>query len=207
MAKPVSQYIKDILGKFDLDPKDALWDCHGTWVMYHRYVEIVGAKVGVTLDEPKVMYHAPDKGQLVIYVRGVQGERVEWSFGEVSPANNKNSYPWAMAEKRAKDRVILKLAGLAGHVYSEEESDDFTPARASDAGKARNEPKAEKEIPAHVQWANGLIDRVSQIADLDALDQEWKANVDHLKATRAIDADLAKKVADAFGERKRALIN
>ncbi len=32
-----------------------------------------------------------------------------------------------MAEKRAKDRVILKLAGIHGLVYSEEEADDFKP--------------------------------------------------------------------------------
>jgi hypothetical protein len=30
-----------------------------------------------------------------------------------------------MAEKRAKDRVILKLVGLHGDVYSEEEADEF----------------------------------------------------------------------------------
>ena len=52
-------------------------------------------------------------------------ERVrEWSFGEAMGYNLKNNYPFAMAEKRAKDRVILKLAGLHG-VYSEEEAEDF----------------------------------------------------------------------------------
>jgi hypothetical protein len=35
------------------------------------------------------------------------------------------AYPFAMAEKRAKDRVILKLIALHGLVYSEEEADDF----------------------------------------------------------------------------------
>ena len=34
-----------------------------------------------------------------------------------------------MAEKRAKDRVILKLVGLHGYAYSEEEADDFKKAR------------------------------------------------------------------------------
>jgi hypothetical protein len=34
-------------------------------------------------------------------------------------ANNKNAYPYAMAEKRAKDRVILKLLNAHGAVYSE----------------------------------------------------------------------------------------
>ena len=43
----------------------------------------------------------------------------------LSPKNNKNAYPIAMAEKRAKDRVILKLLAAHGDLYSEEEADDF----------------------------------------------------------------------------------
>lgn len=34
------------------------------------------------------------------------------SFGEANTKNNKNSYPLAMAEKRAMSRVILKLTGF-----------------------------------------------------------------------------------------------
>ena len=37
-----------------------------------------------------------------------------------------------MAEKRAKDRVILKLVGLHGYVYSEDESDEFQESRPED---------------------------------------------------------------------------
>ena len=48
-----------------------------------------------------------------------------WSFGEATPKNNKNSYPYAMAEKRAKDRITLALAGIHGYVYSEMEAEDF----------------------------------------------------------------------------------
>lgn len=44
-----------------------------------------------------------------------EGEvRVE-TYGESSPKNTNNSYPVAMAEKRALSRAVLKLAGL----YSE----------------------------------------------------------------------------------------
>ena len=53
------------------------------------------------------------------------GEKMEWSIGEAAPYNNKNSYPFAIAEKRAKDRVILKLVGLHGDVYAEDEADAF----------------------------------------------------------------------------------
>ena len=53
------------------------------------------------------------------------GDATEWSIGEAAPYNTTNKYPYAMAEKRAKDRVILKLVGLHGDVYSEEEADEF----------------------------------------------------------------------------------
>ena len=50
-----------------------------------------------------------------------------------------------MAEKRAKDRVILKLIGIAGDVYSEEEADEFKkPDRQAEEFKkdAANEKRA-----------------------------------------------------------------
>ena len=64
-----------------------------------------------------------------LLVTGTMGDKSEWSIGEASPSNNKNSYPYAMAEKRAKDRVILKLVGLHGDVYAEDEADAFKEAR------------------------------------------------------------------------------
>lgn len=134
MAKPLDPRIAAILKDYELAPKDALWDCHGTWVMYHRYCEIIAAKTGVKFDPPQIVEaNTPDK-IAVICVTGHMGDRSEWSFGEAAPSNNKNAYPYAMAEKRAKDRVILKLVGLAGFVYSEEEADDFKEAKpANDA--------------------------------------------------------------------------
>ena len=67
--------------------------------------------------------------------------------------NNKNSYPYAMAEKRAKDRVILKLIGVAGFVYSEDEADAFKEERPDSMGGV---PQPEPEKPArsrrHRRW-------------------------------------------------------
>ena len=46
------------------------------------------------------------------------------SFGEASPSNIKVPYPFAMAEKRARGRVVLKAVGLySEHVYTEDEFD------------------------------------------------------------------------------------
>jgi len=125
MAAKVDPVLVEILKRYDMAPKDALWDCHGTLVIYHRYLERIAAKAGITYDPPQIIEAKSAEKIVAICVVGRMDGRSEWSIGEASPGNNKNSYPYAMAEKRAKDRVILKLVGLAGFVYSEDEADDF----------------------------------------------------------------------------------
>jgi hypothetical protein len=140
MAKKLDPQLLDILTKFGERPEDALWDCHGTWVAYHKAIERIAAKAGIVFDMPQIIEANTAAKTATIAVRGTMGERAEWSFGEASPSNNKNAYPFAMAEKRAKDRVVIKLVGLSG-IYSEEEADDFKPKGAAprvDDGMERN---------------------------------------------------------------------
>lgn len=127
MAKKLDPRLLEILTTYGEQPEEALWDCHGTWVAYHKAIERIAAKASITFDMPQIIEADTAAKTATIAVRGTMGERAEWSFGEASPANNKNAYPFAMAEKRAKDRVVIKLVGLAG-IYSEEEADDFKPA-------------------------------------------------------------------------------
>ena len=55
-----------------------------------------------------------------------KGDVVMESFGEASANNTKQSYPVAMAEKRALSRVVLKIAGFYKYgVFGEDESDLF----------------------------------------------------------------------------------
>lgn len=54
------------------------------------------------------------------------GTRIAESYGESCSYNTKAAYPLAMAEKRAKARVILQLTEFYQlGVYSEDEADDF----------------------------------------------------------------------------------
>jgi len=146
MAKKIDPVLIEILTKYGEKAEDALWDCHGVWVAYHKAIERIAAKAGVVFDMPQIIEANSEKKTVAIAVVGKLGDKSEWSFGEAAPANNKNSYPYAMAEKRAKDRVVLKLIGLHGLVYSEEESDDFKeqpaappkPATTSKNDDARN---------------------------------------------------------------------
>jgi hypothetical protein len=105
----------------------------------------MAAKAGVRFHRPEMVVNDPEKRTVVVCVEASMGEATEWSFGEVSPANNKNAYPYAMAEKRAKDRVALKLLGMSGLVYSEEEADDFRNSRP--AAPATGNDNASQEPP------------------------------------------------------------
>lgn len=124
MPKKLDKKIEDVLKKYGFGP-EACWDCHGVWVIYHRVLEQIASKAGISFSQPFIVEARGDQRVAALCVTGAVGDAEEWSIGEASPVNNKNPYPWAMAEKRAKDRVILKLLGLHGDVYSEEEAEDF----------------------------------------------------------------------------------
>src|SRR5215204_3272639 len=74
-----------------------------------------------------------DRDEAVLVVVGRMGERAEWSIGEALLDVNYHvpepeaAYVYAMAEKRAKDRVILKLIGLQDVVPSEEAHEVESP--------------------------------------------------------------------------------
>lgn len=148
MAKKLDPTLLDVLTKYGERPEDALWDCHGVWVAYHKAIERIAAKAGVVFDMPQIIEASSANKTVAIAVRGSMGERSEWSFGEAAPSNNKNAYPYAMAEKRAKDRVVLKLVGLHGLVYSEEESDDFK----ADAEPAAPPAKSSAQLKRDGFW-------------------------------------------------------
>lgn len=173
--------VMKVLEKYDLD-SSALWDCHGTPVILHKALERVADREKITFDAPQILETNADKRIAVVCVTGRKGDLSAWSFGEAMPSNNKNAYPFAMAEKRAKDRVILKLIGLSGDVYSEEEADDFknsNPAKPAnkehtDLGPRPlemrdfiNLPEGIKEKSAYACNKDGDFTRLCEIADMD----------------------------------------
>lgn len=173
----IKQVFKD--NGVSLDKDDA-WQVQKVWVMKHKALERLSAAIKVKWHEPKILRCEADEAViLVMGSRADKPEVMEWSVGEAKivfmvPTGKKNqwgkdevapaegsfgnyqitpkqaSYVWAMAEKRAKDRVIIKLAGLHG-AYSEEEADEFKgKGDLSVNGEAANDetsktaPKVEK---------------------------------------------------------------
>src|SRR6478609_10409547 len=159
--------IEAIRAKYDLDASD-FWELpqkKGTWIAKHSALEIVAVKAKIEWTKLDIIESDTANGIAVMAVGGKLGDREEWSTGEASPKNNKNAYPWAMAEKRAKDRVVLKLSGIAGLVYSEDEADDFkqpadTPpkpsARPVETGRpqlSQDEEQKIAQIAANIDFA------------------------------------------------------
>ena len=53
MAKKPDQQLLELLDKykFNVDKKDTVWDCQGTWVLKYKYVEEIGRQAKVYIDK------------------------------------------------------------------------------------------------------------------------------------------------------------
>ena len=178
MAKKssVPESVGEVLREIGLTPDDAGWDCHGTYVLLHKALEKVAAKKGIVFDPPQIISANVAEKEAVVMVTGRMGDITEWSIGEAAQYNNKNNYPFAIAEKRAKDRVILKLVGLHGDVYSEEEADEFKESRPEGMTATVEAPMVKNTIPPEA------IDVFNQAITLTPTIQgvinQWLVNLD-----------------------------
>lgn len=127
--------LNDYLKEAGLNPKDSSWNCRGKTVVLHKALEVLAKRAKISFGDPQIMHMDVAGGNMAILVVGIMpngGETGtqsdidrEWAFGEINSKNHTTAYPFAVVEKRAKDRVILKLLGIHGEVYSESEADDF----------------------------------------------------------------------------------
>ena len=147
MAKTnVPLKVLELLKEVNLTQHQAGWDCHGTWVMYHKAAEKLAGYKKLKFDKPEIIHQNVSQKEVVLLVTGHCNGISEWSFGEATPSNNKNAYPYAMAEKRAKDRVILKLLGFHGDIYTDSEIDDQVQKQLREqAERNKTPPKEVKE--------------------------------------------------------------
>lgn len=147
----IDPIVKKILAELKFNEKDCLWEKHGATCMKHRYIEIAGKHKGVSIDNLEEVEKNSDMGVVAVKCTASLGKSKVITYGEASPKNNKNSYPYAMAEKRAIDRAILKLIGVHGFIYSEDEVDSsmdslLYKATAKDAKKDKKEISLENRI-------------------------------------------------------------
>lgn len=129
--------VMELLKKHDMLDEKNFWKHtqSGKWILSHQACEKLAVLEQIAFDLPTMVESDMGKGNVCMVVGGRRGERYEWSTGEASSKNCKNAYPYAMAEKRAKDRVVLKLLGVHADLYSEEEADTFSLADKSNSAR------------------------------------------------------------------------
>src|SRR5215210_6191809 len=118
------EQIATILARYGEPETGNVWQVEGETFIHHRTLERIAGKAKITFDPPVVL--RAERDEAVLLVVGRMDERVEWSIGEAlvdvnyDVPRSEAAYVYAMAEKRAKDRVILKLIELTDVVSSEE---------------------------------------------------------------------------------------
>lgn len=128
--------ISEFMAAHEID-HDEIWEVRsGAFAIKHKALERVAVRSNILFDAPVVIEANAAEKIAAICVTGRMGDRSEWSIGEASPSNCKNAYCYAMAEKRGKDRVILKLLSAHGSIYSEDEADEFKQQNGHGNGHA-----------------------------------------------------------------------
>ena len=178
---------KALAKKYKL-PNNAYWMCHGSPVLTHKYLEEIGRLKKVKIESLETVTCSIPDSYAVVKCTASSDKMTVITFGEASPKNNKNSYPFAMAEKRAVGRAILKLAGLHGHFYE----DRFSAKDASD--KEENKESLDKEILEAAEKfsdnrkANSFSKKTNSkvVSSLAATDQSLGSGWDSMKVVQQV---------------------
>ena len=117
--------MKDLAKKYNLTESDYWQESRSKkWIITHDACQKIASQEGITYAPPQIINSERDFVRMV--VTGKKGDVVMWKTGEADNKNCKNLYYFAMAEKRAKDRVCLALINAYEYgIYSDVEADDF----------------------------------------------------------------------------------
>ena len=119
--------IKELAKKYDLSKND-FWELkRGSltkWIVTHDAVEKIANKESIIFQLPTLLRN--DKDSVAFLGTAILKDNEIWATGEASLSNCKVPYPFAMAEKRLKDRLTLKLINAYEYgIYSDVEADQF----------------------------------------------------------------------------------
>ena len=117
--------IKELSKKYNLT-KDDYWQEPRSkkWITTHDTCEKIASIENIIIQPPQIINSEKDLVRMIVVAK--KGDKVMWADGEADSTNCKINYKFAMASKRAIDRVVLKLISAYEYgVYSDVEADDF----------------------------------------------------------------------------------
>jgi len=118
-----SERLNEMYQAYGLLPEDMFKEARQGWTIFRRQgIDKIQAAANIDIKyEPIVV----EKDFVVLKATGKYNDQEIETFGEADRNSNcRQTYPVAMAEKRAMSRVVLKLTGFyaLGH-FSEDEGD------------------------------------------------------------------------------------
>tara|TARA_R100001082_G_scaffold108681_1_gene84333 strand:- start:1470 stop:2105 length:636 start_codon:yes stop_codon:yes gene_type:complete len=202
----------NLLKKYGMG-KEAVWDCFGTWVINHKHLEEIARKEQVIFEELSVVELNSEKRICVMkcVARTIKDKII--TYGESSPQNTKNMYPVAMAEKRAKGRAILKLAGLHGDFYEDEFPGEKKPGKKKTIKDSSNESAvsySQNGLPSgwedmtfdsQMEQFSAVLENASHPGNLNKIATPYKKWID------SASNEQKEKIDDIVRKRKDALEN
>ena len=232
MTDKIDERTEKVLRKFmpeDYDLKQAVWALKRknkqgkkyivAWIAKHKALEVAAAHNNIEFDMPTIIDVDVKGKSAVICVKGKMGDKSEWSFGESATYNTKNEYPFAMAEKRAKDRVILKLLGLHGDLYSEEEADEFKESKPDEDLEKIKQEELQEFLDQYDKQTKGKdpknyyddsLTAINGINELRLLEKTWdKINAwrPFMKNNNYITPEQSQDLLDAYNNGKKEFEN
>ena len=117
--------IKELAKKYELNDND-FWKHKqsGKWIITHDACEKIADQENISFVLPEI--YTDNNSDVAMIGSAKKGDKVVWSTGEASSRTCAMKYYWAMAEKRLKDRLTLKIINAYQYgVSSETEADDF----------------------------------------------------------------------------------
>lgn len=184
--------IAEILERYDEPFATSVWRVQGNAVIQHKALERIAVKARIEFEVPVILRAERDEAVMLVVGHSFDEHGAKtgsaWSIGEALIGGNykvsgkQAAYPYAMSEKRAKDRVILKLIGLHGLLYSEDESDDFRQGRTAPANAQAAEPAQENGPPDDVrkpdaaerrEYVAAIRARIRNASDAEKLAEWW----------------------------------
>ena len=163
--------MKDLAKKYNLT-KDDYWQESRSqkYIITHDACQKIGDMEGIIFGPPQILNSEQNFVRMVISAK--KGEVLMWSIGEADTKNCKNLYFGAMAEKRGKDRVILKLINAYEYgIYSDVEADDFKKPkyehRTEDQAKEFEELKGHPAFEGLKKFSNDEWRKCNSIKDYE----------------------------------------
>lgn len=115
--------LNEMYKTYGLLPEDMFKEARQGWTIFRRQgIDKIQAAANIDIKYDPIVV---EKDFVVIKATGTYNDQTIETFGEADRNSNcRQTYPVAMAEKRAMSRVVLKLTGFyaLGH-FSEDEGD------------------------------------------------------------------------------------